>query len=283
MMMTCKRTHRSLHLPTALMLAILLCWPASEAIGQEEETPDKIITNAQLLGFGAINILDTYLSPEKYQGSELRYISHTIRERPGKRWSKEIMHQGSFADASDRSEDGNELSGLYTLTCVFQRDWSLASDQLGISIGGMTRFNIGVNYNSRNQNNPAQLRLSMQVGPSASATYHFRLFKKAFTARYELSVPLLGLMFSPNYGQSYYEIFSRGNYEHNAVVTTPFSSPSMHNMLTLDTKLWGTTLRIGYLGDIQQARVNGLKQHYYTHGLLIGFVKHFKTKTIQRP
>ena len=49
---------------------------------------NKIITNAQMIGIGAVNILDTYLSPEKYRGTELRYISHTLRERRDSRWSR---------------------------------------------------------------------------------------------------------------------------------------------------------------------------------------------------
>ena len=84
----------------------------------------------------------------------------------------------------------------------------------------------------------------------------------------------------PNYGQSYYEIFSRGNYEHNAVVTTPFNAPCMRHMLTLDARIWGCTVRIGYLGDIQQVEANHLKQHVYTHSLIIGWVKKFRMKKL---
>ena len=280
--MTNKPIHHHLsHVLSVLLVAVISWWPSLMTSGQDTDVADKEVINTQMIGIGSTNMLDTYLSPEKYKGAEFRYISHTIRMVPGDKWSQEIMHQGIMGEGSDRAEDGTLMTGLYTLTYVLQRSWQLNADRLNITLGGMADFSVGGTYSARNQNNPAQLRLSMQLGPSASATYRFRLFKKAFSARYECSIPLIGLMFSPNYGQSYYEIFSRGNYEHNAVVTTPFSAPSMRHMLTLDTRILGATIRIGYLNDIQQAKVNGLKQHYYTHALLIGWVKHFKTKNIK--
>ena len=101
--------------------------------------------------------------------------------------------------------------------------------------------------------------------------------------RYEVSIPLVGLMFSPNYGQSYYEIFTKGNYDHNLVPTWVGNAPSLRQMLTLDYRIGRTAVRIGYLGDYRQASVNHLKSHYYSHGLVVGIVRKFSIKKIQHP
>ena len=46
-------------------------------------------------------------------------------------------------------------------------------------------------------------------------------------------------------------------------------------MLTLDFPVGKTILRAGYLCDIQQAKVNNLKSHLYSHNFMIGFVRNF--------
>ena len=140
-----------------------------------------------------------------------------------------------------------------------------------LQAGLAANANLGFLYDMSSSNNPAQARLALNIMPAGIATYGFTRWQQHFSLRYELNLPLVGIMFSPNYGQSYYEIFTRGNYDRNVVPTTFVSAPTFRQILTLDwqaSEKWA--LRIGYLGNYQQADINHLKQHIYTHRVLLG-------------
>lgn len=241
----------------------------------------KVITNTRLLGVGGVNVLDTYLSPEKYSGTELRYISQTVRGSEHRKWRRLIVHQGMASFSRNRADNANEMAGSYDFCYGFLRRWTLFGDRLTVRAGGMADANIGFLYNTRNGNNPAQARLSFDISPVAMAAYRFTVAGKPFTLNYEVSVPLCGLMFSPNYGQSYYEIFSKGDYDHNAVPTTFIATPSLRNTLSLDFNIAKTTLRLGYMGDYRQAKVNNLKYHSYSHLFVIGITRTFRLTRLQ--
>ena len=241
--------------------------------------------NALMLGIGYTDILDTYLSPEKYRGTDMRFLSHTRREKDSTCLVHQLLHEGCIATADNRSGNGGEIGGGYTFAYSLLRKWQMpvGSCHLRLLAGGTAELSVGFLYNTRGSNNPAQARLALQLKPTVAADFDFRLFRRQqrpFTLHYEASAPLCGLMFSPNYGQSYYEIFSRGNYDHNCVPTTIASTPSLRQMLTLDFRALHTTWRIGYLGDWRQASVNNLKQHTYTHALVFGIVRRFRIEKL---
>ena len=253
----------SKHSLVAAIIAALL-WSAS-AMAQ---------TSWQL-GIGGTRVLDTYLSQEHFSGMGMTFLSTTERKKADRSWATLIEHEVNIADVKDRSESCQELQGEYSLYIGRLRSWHVGHFLL--QAGAMGCANIGFIYNTSNGNNPAQGRLSLHAMPSGAATYGFRLFRQQLSARYEVQLPLLGLMFSPNYGQSYYEIFSQGNYDHNIVPTTFVSAPNIRQQLSVDWKISHfARLRIGYLGNYQQSSVNNLKSHVYTHRLMIGIVRELK-------
>ncbi|MBF1581396.1 DUF3316 domain-containing protein [Prevotella sp.] len=257
--------------------AIILFALSSPTLAQDTLRSNKVITNTQMLGIGAVNTLDTYLSPEEYTGTELRYISHSVREN-GTKLSRELVHQAQILSVRNRRENNNELGGFYNFQYNWQYalgQWNVGEGELRLKVGGGVDTRLGFLYNMRNSNNPAQAYAQVNIAPNAVAAYRFRLRNLPFQLRYEVQVPLLGLAFSPNYGQSYYEIFTRDNYDHNLVVTSPVSAPSLRQLLTLDFTVRHTTFRIGYLGDYQQAKINQLRQHVWSNLLVLGIVRKF--------
>lgn len=265
----------------SLLAALAAALSVTAAAQSDTIASRKVVTRVTAVAIGHTDILDTYLSPERYRGTDVRFISHVTREPDGRHWSCQLVHQGNVAFADNRAGEGGEIAGAYLFSYGWHRRWDFLSGRLRLKAGATADALLGFVYNTRNGNNPAQARASLSVCPSAIADYRFCVSRLPLTARYEVSAPLAGLMFSPNYGQSYYEIFSRGNYDHNVVPTTFVSTPSLRQSLTVDVPLLGVTWRVGYLGEIQQARVNGLRQHFYTHALMVGVVKRFKTLKIR--
>ena len=222
----------------------------------------------RMVGIGYTSDLDTYLSPEHYSGLDLRLIREDVSRKNDSRWMTAWKEDLRLSSTKTRSEDGSELSALFSM--AFDMLYSMQAGRLSWAIGGEAELFVGGTYNTSNGNNPAQLRLGLQLAPAIRASLPFRMLKKTMVARYSVVVPIVGAMFSPAYGQSYYEIFGRGNYDHNICLTSPMNAPSLTQQLTVSIPMKRKALTIGYLGDYRQAKPNSLREHSFTHSLLIG-------------
>lgn len=260
------------------ILTVLLPGATAEVFAQATDAnlpENRYTTHATLFGVGRSSLYETYLSPLTYRGPHLSILHETLRKThwlDGGITTQSIL-DGFFSYASNPTETGNEMAGKINYTIGWHYNW-LIGGRLRLMAGGEVHGGLGAIYNDRNSNNPVQAKAEIDLGASLMAIWPFRICKTPFTLRYQAGIPLVGGMFSPRYGQSYYEM-SLGNYDHNICFTHPGNAPSMRHFLTLDFPIAGFTFRTGYLCDIRQSRVNGLRSHIWNHSFMIGYVKHF--------
>ncbi|MBQ9237172.1 MAG: DUF3316 domain-containing protein [Prevotella sp.] len=258
-----------------MMLARLLSTLLILCIMDTCYAQDKFVSTQ--LAVGHLNQLDTYLSNEKYYGTEWRFISEVMRDSRKHPLTYILTHEGAFANTHNRADNANELSGHYDFAYSVTRRFHLSVSEathLNLYAGLFANADLGFCYNTRNSsNNPAQGYASANIGVHVMARYCFPLWHKTMSIAYEARTPFVGLMFSPNYGQSYYEIFKQGVYDHNAVVTS-ISTFQLRQQFSLDVSLTPkTALRIGYLGDIRQSTPNNLKQHQWYNAVILGVTR----------
>lgn len=231
--------------------------------------------HALMFGVGSSNQLDTYLSPMEYRGTQFTFIRETLRmtHRANGQLSFQSLTQGAFSLTKNPAQNANEYGGHIGYNAGWHYNW-MPRQRLRLMAGGLLGTDAGFLYNERNGNNPAQARLKADVALSLAGIYKFRLWRQMLAVRYQTDLPLLGCMFSPQYGQSYWEI-SQGNRDHNVCFTSLANALSLRQLFTLDIPVRRSTIRVGYFSDIRQSHVNGIKMHNISRSFLIGFVRHF--------
>lgn len=247
------------------------------SVGAQEDSlrATRYVMRSTLFGVGHSNVFETYLSPLEYTGTEVRFLHESMRMTRllGGKVSGQSLIQVNASYNKNISQTAEMYAGLVNWSYALHYQFRMNDDKLKILVGPMLDLNGGVVYNRRNSNNPAQAKAYGGLGASGMLIYKFRIARYPLTVRYQANLPLLGVMFSPEYGESYYEIFSLGNGGRNVVFTSLHNNPSLRQMVTLDFPIRNVTMRVGYVCDIQQLKVNNLKSHAYSHDFMIGFVR----------
>ncbi len=257
------------------LLALSLLWGTRLCA---QELPPTAGESSFVLGIGRSHQLDTYLSPIEYKGKQVTLMQeyhHTLRRNPGVSFGSVWQANGAACNNWHNGIDLWAADIHYDATWQYQ--WQMKRLRgLTLKAGGGVGLTLGGVYSTRGGNNPANAHLQLRMLAALGADYRFRLWKRDWRVGYHLDAPLCGAMFSPHYGQSYYEMFERGHYDHNVVFTHPANCPSLRQRLVLDipvSRKGRTRLRLGYLSDIRQAKPNHLEQHQISRSFTFGMVK----------
>lgn len=255
-------------LPAEIKIFILLFLTFCPISVFAQESMLKSTNQATLLGVGKAFLTDTYLSPLEYSGLSLSLLHDRIA--PTSYFNEKLLLQQQFmmqlsftknptASASEYfGEISYNINGLYPF---------YENEKFRFFGGGGLDASLGGIYNERNSNNPGSLKTSVNLGLSAMATYNWR----RFTFRWQLSTPFLGMYFSPEYGQSYYEIFSLGNGKGTIRFASFQNQLALRNYFTVDIPLNNNiTIRTGYLGDFYRTDVNDIITKIVSHQFMVG-------------
>lgn len=246
-------------------------------LGMAQGTGDSIRTHSYMFGVGSSHQLDTYMSHLYYTGYQVSFVRETLRMTgmANRRISFQTLWQGTFSHSDNVSATSTDWGGHIGYDALWHYNWTPLPG-LRLMAGGAIGADAGFLYNSRGGNNPAQGRFNVDLSASAMAIYRFRFLGTVMGLRYQANMPVVGVLFSPQFGQSYYEI-GEGHLNGNVCCSHPGNALSLWQQLTLDIPLTGyVVLRTGYLCDIRQSHVHHIKMHDRSHSFMVGFVTHFR-------
>lgn len=260
---------------TILLLAVLCIAGNVHAQYTDTDTlQSRYRVTATMFGIGRQKVLDTYLTPLQYAGPELSIARETIRKTRFN-WNMSVQNFFRINAAAVEKSGYRMYTGLVNWNYGMHYQIPI-NDKFKILAGGLADMNAGFVYNPRNSNNPASAKAFVDIDLSAMAIYKLRIRDYNMTLRYQANLPVLGTMFSPEYGASYYEMFYLG-YRNNIInFTSVHNHLSLRQMFTIDFPFRYVLMRAGYYWEIEQSHVNNLKTHTYSHSFMIGFVRNIK-------
>jgi len=259
---------------SAILLAVLLTnINAQSPIKKDTVQYAPVINRAVSYGIGYANIYDTYLSPQEYKGIDFRISRETMKMT--RLWDGNIsvqnFLQANISYTHNHVDNNNSFSGLLNWNYGLHYQFRI-SPNFKLLAGALIDANLGFIYNLRNGNNPASAKFYLNLAPSGMAIWNTKIKNYPLTLRYQVNIPIMGMMFSPHYGQSYYEIFSLGNDSGTLKFTSLHNQPSIRQFFSVDLPIKAVKLRLSYICDIQQSKINNIRAHSYTHTFMFGFV-----------
>ena len=212
---------------------VLLLFIASEVLSQSNSNSNYLLINANdKISFSYLELTDPYLSPITYSGLGLSYEHSSAKffSTDNNRLSNEgrISGWGGLALNPQNSAAMLYAGAKYSWGIFYHLN---IFPQFNIKVGGNTEFDLGYKNLTRNVNNPVNVDLALNLNAAAKASYSIPIHRKTIILNYELESPIIGVMFVPMGGASYFEMFELGS------LTNSFHFSSLHNKLGFTNQL----------------------------------------------
>ncbi|MDR1718600.1 MAG: DUF3316 domain-containing protein [Dysgonamonadaceae bacterium] len=244
-------------------------------LSAQEEQPVNLIYQSVMMGVGKTSVYDTYLSPLNYDGNSFGMMLEQSKMTGIMNGKVAVQHllNLDFSHSHNDTETASDYAGFieYSYGLLYKfTPLKRTSLFAGMQANGM----LGFIYNSRNGNNPATGKVHLNANLSAIVAHTVSIKSQPFRLRFQTSIPVAGILFSPHYGQSYYEI-SLGDSDGLIDFASLHNHLSMRNLLSVEIPFNALTLRLAYRNNIYETDVNALQTRVHSNSFYIGFSKNF--------
>ncbi|GHV57892.1 hypothetical protein FACS1894182_07990 [Bacteroidia bacterium] len=243
----------------------------------QEETPVPLTYQSFSIGSGKTSAYDSYLSPLKYSGWNIGLMGEQMKigKRLNGRLATQHLFNLEFADTQNPSGSANAyVASLEYDYGLYYRLNPIRKIQLYTGLQG--DLLLGVIYNTRNTNNPANAKVNLNLNLSAMAIYSFSIKRQLIRLRYQINMPFVGALFSPEFGQSYYEI-GLGDGTTLVHFAAWHNRLAIRNILSIEVPFNSCTLRLTGMNWLYETQVNDLKTQIVSNSVYVGLSKYFYT------
>lgn len=228
------------------------------------------ITSTYTLEGGYAENLETYLSPLRYKGGAIAVGGNWRKAFPGAPQSMEMEMNASIGGSFTRNPAGN--ARMYGVSVSYDwgltRCWDVAAGWR-VGAGAALGTELGALYLPRNGNNPATAKADVMLSLRGRAEWTTRIGRLPVRFAECVFLPSVGAMFSPGYGESYYEIYlgNTSGLVHPAWWGNHFC---IDNLLSAELATGSRRLTVGYRLKVGSSWVNNLNSRQISHSIVVG-------------
>lgn len=264
-------------------ILFLFLLTAFSARSQEEDKPIQLTYQSTMVGLGTGHVYDSYLSPLKYSGINVGLVYEQMRMIGMGNGNFLAQHQFfiNYSYTENSTQTASDQAGWFEYNFGLPYRFNF-NDNFQLFAGPQAGVLLGFIYNSRNGNNPASAKVNANVGLSGIAAYKLMIQSQPLRFRYQLNLPAAGGMYSPQFGESYYEI-GMGNSEKLFYFSSFHNCFAFKNMLSIELPLNWITIRVALVNSFYQTKVNDLVTQSRSNTFYVGISKNFYVVNGRKP
>lgn len=258
-------------MPKIIIICYLLIFTIRIS-AQESKTKELLLSNkSNTIGIGSILVSDPYLSPLPYEGTILTISTNSLKLLSVV--NKNVSTQNRLNIFSGKLLNPAQTSALLYTGANYQFGMYYhlhPIEKLLIMGGSAIDLDLGFKYMPRNVNNPFNLDLSGNVNLAAIAFYNIATRKRLLKLQLSVQSPLIGCMFVPELGASYYEIFDMGNTDNCFHLSSIHNKRGLKSEFLVHVPFKRTSWHVGFAANLLKYEANNMVYKRNEFSLLIG-------------